>query len=95
MSAGSVFTGLLGLLGALMVFAGSAAAGGLLAVMTGARERLRGTDRVVAFGAFVVVLIAGGAALTRPEARAAVTAFAIVPLLVGFLMTKSDLRRRT
>ncbi|MBI3997462.1 MAG: hypothetical protein HY355_00410 [Armatimonadetes bacterium] len=85
--------GILGLVGAAMVFVGFAALGGLLAVLTGARSRMRGPRRLALFSLLAAILVAGGAALTRPEARAAVAGFALVPLLAAYLMARADLRR--
>ncbi len=76
-----------------MAFAGAASAGSLLAILIGARDRLRGRGRVVIFGLLTVALLGGGAALTRPEARGLVALFAVVPLGAGFVLALVDLRR--
>ncbi len=94
MSAGpSAVTGLLGLAGAVLVFAASAASGALLAVLTAARERLRGPQRLAIYGAACGGGLVAGTILTRSEARTVVLAFAILPFVVGFVMARIDLRR--
>jgi len=90
----SPLEGLLGLGGAVLVFAASAAVGGLAAAFGTARPRLRGRRRLVLYGLLCGVLLAMGIALTRSEARAVVCGFAIVPFVVGFVMARVDLRRQ-
>jgi hypothetical protein len=87
--------GLLGLAGAVMVFAGSAAAGSLAAAAVTARSRLRDPRRLAVYVLGCATLVVAGVALTRREALAAVLAFAVVPFVVGFAMAAADLRRRT
>ncbi|MGQ0568476.1 MAG: hypothetical protein ACT4P5_02935 [Armatimonadota bacterium] len=75
-----------------MVFAGAACAGALLTILVSARDRLRGRVRVIAFSVLAAALIGGGIGLTRPEARAPVTLFAILPFAAALVLAKLDLR---
>ena len=90
----SPLEGLLGLGGAVLVFAASAAVGGLAAAFGTARPRLRWPRRLVVYGLLCGVFLVMGIALTRSEARAVVCGFAIVPFVVGFVMARVDLRRQ-
>jgi hypothetical protein len=93
-AAPSPLEGLLGLAGAVLVFAACAAVGGLAAALATARPRLRGPRRLVVYGLLCGVFLVMGIALTRSEARAVVCGFAIVPFVVGFVMARVDLRRQ-
>ncbi len=93
-AAPSSLEGLLGLAGAVLVFAACAAVGGLAAAFATARPRLRGPRRLVIYGLLCGVFLAMGIALTRSEARAVVCGFAILPFVVGFVMARVDLRRQ-
>lgn len=77
-----------------MVFAGSAAAGSLVAALVTARARLRGRRRLAIYAAGCLVLLAGGVALSRREALAVIVGFAVVPFAAGFAMARGDLRRQ-
>jgi len=85
--------GALGLVGAAMVLGGAAAAGALLGAYLMAGGRLHNTGRLVVYGLLTAALLAGGAGLTRPEARVLVGVFAGVPFVVGWLFAMVDLRR--
>ncbi len=89
----SAVAGVLGLVGAAMVFGGAAGAGALLGAYLTARPRLRRSGRLVFYGMVTAVLLLAGAGLTRPEARALVVGFAGVPFVVGGLFAIFDLRR--
>lgn len=75
-----------------MVFAGAACAGALLAILISARDRLRGRLRVVAFTLLAAALMGAGMTLTRSEARAPVTLFAVLPFVAGLVLAKLDLQ---
>lgn len=87
--------GLMGLAGAVLVFAACAAVGGLAAALLTARSRLRGPWRLTIYAAVCGALMMTGVALTRREARAVVAGFAVVPFVVGFVMARVDLRRQS
>jgi hypothetical protein len=82
----------LGVLGAAMAFAGAAAAGALLGARLSKTHRLRGGGRLWSYVALTAALLLGGGVLTRPEARAVVALFAVVPFLVGGLFAVLDQR---
>ena len=90
----SPLEGLVGLAGAVMVFAACAAVGALAAAFATARQRLREPRRLVVYALVCAVLIGAGITLTRSAARAAVLGFAVVPFAVGFVMARVDLRRQ-
>jgi hypothetical protein len=79
--------------GAAMVFVGAGCAGSLAAAWVMGRGRARRRWRLIGFALLAAALIAGGALLTRPEARGVVGIFAFVPFVGALVLSVFDLRR--